>query len=368
MSEDQASFVYALLDGKPDRKRRTWKENKVFKAEARKDRGSFVKGSGAEAPRGASGGPPGVRATPQAPFRGRFRGNRPRLSREQMKKVSRCRLCDQKGHWAEDCPNARPSAGTRSGPAPRPTGPGHFTKTDGFCYLGSTSGQGNLFGVSSSYMMTFARGAPLVDEAILEGRWSFLTLTSGSAILDIGATQDIIGECALKALEHSLDLAGLKTVEIPTSAAVPSGIGGQAKVVKTVLVPISPGGAPGVVSFLVIENNVPPLLSVGLLEHLGASISLVTNEVHFESIGITMKMEKESSGHRTIQLVQWDGSFFPVPETARQQFGLTSDAFIRTRRIARLPPGTQSVMGLLLVLFWDRQRQQFGQASLGHVR
>ena len=110
MSEDQASFVFALLDSKPDRKRRTWKENKLFKAEARKDRGSFVKGSGTEAPRGASGGPPGARSTTQAPFRGRFRGSRPKLSREQMKKVSRCRLCDQKGHWAEDCPNASTSA------------------------------------------------------------------------------------------------------------------------------------------------------------------------------------------------------------------------------------------------------------------
>ena len=156
------------------------------------------------------------------------------------------------------------------------------------------------------------QAAALMREALSSDRWSFLTLTSGSAILDIGATQDLIGECALKALQDSLNLAGLQTVDIPTTSAVPSGIGGQANVVKSVLVPISPGGIHGVVSFLVIENNVPPLLSVGLLEHLGASFSLVTNQVSFERIGVSMKMERESSGHRTIPLVQWDGGFFSL--------------------------------------------------------
>ena len=95
---------------------------------------------------GASGGPPGARASTPGPGRGRFRGSRPRLSREQMKRVSRCRLCDQKGHWAEDCPNARPPTGARGGAPPKPSGgAAHFAKTDGFCYLGSTSGQGNMY-------------------------------------------------------------------------------------------------------------------------------------------------------------------------------------------------------------------------------
>ena len=59
-------------------------------------------------------------------------------------------------------------------------------------------------------------------------------------ILDIGATQDIIGLPALQALEDELARSGLQALEVPTTSTAPSGIGGSAKVSKTVLVPISP--------------------------------------------------------------------------------------------------------------------------------
>ena len=37
LNEDQAAFVYALLESRPPRRNRTWKENNNYKAEARKD-------------------------------------------------------------------------------------------------------------------------------------------------------------------------------------------------------------------------------------------------------------------------------------------------------------------------------------------
>ena len=101
------------------------------------------------------------------------------------------------------------------------------------------------------------------------------------------------------------------------------------KVVRSVLVPISPGGAPGVINFLVIQSNVPPLLSVGLLEHLGASFDLVTNQICFEKIGVRLRMGVQASGHRTIPLVQWSGGHFPVPEEVQKQYSLPEDAFDR---------------------------------------
>ena len=85
--------------------------------------------------------------------------------------------------------------------------------------------------------------------------WNFLAIPSGMAILDIGATQDIIGKTAFKALEHELDRCGLRTLEVPTTASAPTGIGGTAQVKKTALVPISPGGVPGVIQFLVIDGE-----------------------------------------------------------------------------------------------------------------
>ena len=165
--------------------------------------------------------------------------------------------------------------------------------------------------------------APLVET------WNFLTFKSGDAILDIGATQDIIGLPAMEALDRTLEAAGLRSIEVPTVACAPTGIGGRAQVIRSVLVPISPGGVPGVINFLVIQSNVPPLLSVGLLEHLGASFDLVTNQISFEKIGVRLRMGVQDSGHRTIPLVQWSGGRFPVPEELRQQYSLPDNAFDR---------------------------------------
>ena len=131
----------------------------------------------------------------------------------------------------------------------------------------------------------------------------------------------------MEALDRTLSSVGLRSVEVPSVASAPTGIGGQATVVRSVLVPISPGGVPGVINFLVIQSNVPPLLSVGLLEHLGASFDLVSNHVRFEKIGVQLRMGVQTSGHRTIPLVQWTGGHFPVPDAVKQEYGLSDTAF-----------------------------------------
>ena len=299
-SEDQAQMVFAILENRPPRRRRTWKENKMFKAEARKDRKPFRKG---DAP----------------PDGGRASGMRAGLSRDQLKKISTCRNCGRKGHWAEDC--TQPKSG----------GPGADRgRVSGFCYLGQENPGGNAFcGLTASEWSKVLAAAKATASAGRLEPLNFLTLKSGTAILDIGATQDLIGECALAALGHVLADAGLKYVDVPVdSQGPPTGIGGAATVTRAVLVPISPGGVPGVVHFTVIKENVPPLLSVGLLEHLGATLDLVENQVHFKSINVVRRMQKEASGHRTISLVEWDGSLFPVPKEARDRFGLSADSFM----------------------------------------
>lgn len=52
----------------------------------------------------------------------------------------------------------------------------------------------------------------------------------------------------------------------------------------------------------VLESDIPPLLSVGLLDHLGAQIDLKENHVAFKGIGIDLEMSRLPSGHRTIPL------------------------------------------------------------------
>ncbi|CAE7202644.1 unnamed protein product [Symbiodinium sp. CCMP2456] len=304
-TEEQAALVFAIMENRPPRPRRTWKENKKFKQDIRKDRRGFVKGDNEV--RGAA---------PRAASRPTNRGG---ISREQLKKISRCNNCGRRGHWAEDC--------RQGGGNPRPTATDGGDKMSGFCYLG-----GSLKGASSGHgshftFMTYVTSQK--DNLFPEASFNFLAIPSGMAILDIGATQDLIGRSAYESLERELSRHGLRALEVPTTASSPTGIGGAARVLKTALVPISPGGAPGVIQFLVIDGEVPPLLSVGFLEHLGCTLDLTTNQVKFKNIDVNMCMTSLPSGHRAIPLVQWKGGSFPVPPAAREQFGLGEDAFAK---------------------------------------
>ena len=305
--EDQVQEVYAVLESK----KRSWKENKLYKANVRKDRGSFSKSeAGSTAPKGSHGGVPGNFER---------RGRRLKMNKEQLKKITRCRRCQKKGHWAEDCtsPPVNPAAGN--------------SKIHGFVYTGSGAAAPTS---AFTYFNQVYLAQSTVQQAIQEvceksiqvqETGSFLSIASGDAILDIGATQDLIGKIAFEAMKHRLAAAGLRAI----MAAVPSGIGGAAQVRGVALVPICPGGVPGVLEFTVLENDVPPLLSVGFLEFLGAEISLVSNTIRFAELGVEVPMQRLRTGHRTIPLVQWSSKkgSFPVPDEIKSKFGLPDKAF-----------------------------------------
>ena len=299
----------ATLDGRGFKKRRSWKENKKFKAEARKDRGSFVKGASGEAPRGQYGGVP---------------GQKPPLLSAPWKDASRG---VEEDHEVSPLPQEGPLVG---GVPPRnvQSGGDGAAHVSGFCYLGN-----EIFYQSSSTTSFLTWDFDLLRYSLVTGvqtsSGTFVTIPSAMAIVDIGTTQDIIGATALRALEYELDKCGLKVVDVAPPTSAPSGIGGSAKVVRAILAPISPGGVPGAVHFIVVQENIPPLLSVGFLEHLGAAFDLVSNEINLRTIGVQMKMHLLPSGHRAIPLVEWDGSFFPVPPPARASHGLAEDAFMK---------------------------------------
>eukprot|EP00913_Durusdinium_trenchii_P022865 g21468.t2 len=167
LTEDQVLEVYAVLDAKRQRPR-SWKENKEFKAELKKDRGAFVKGG----PVGAGG----------RERRGELhRSGRTKMNKEQLKKISRCRICMKKGHWAEDCDankNKKPVVA--------------------FAYSSSLQGGASAFSfITFQALYEAVREVQFKEDKSLP---SFLTLPSGEAILDTGATQDLIGEVALQSI------------------------------------------------------------------------------------------------------------------------------------------------------------------------
>lgn len=306
LSEDQVCEVFAVLE----QRRRTWKENKVLKADMRKDRGNFIKDGANAAPRGQYGGVPGggIPGSGGAPRH----GGRGGMNREQLKKISRCRLCGKRGHGGEDC-------NLKKKPSP-----------SGFSYCGGEASGSSAFSFLTLQELRSAITAVRLDGGSMESDstgCAFLAIPGTEAILDIGATQDLIGSEAFSNLSQALSGVGLQPVRVDKAVSVPSGIGGVAKPKFVALVPISPGGIPGVLEMTVLEDRIPPLLSVGFLEFLQARISLPENKISLQKLEIELPMQRLPTGHRSINIVQWKGGSFPVPIEVQRKYGISDGAF-----------------------------------------
>ena len=270
-------------------KRRTWSENKQLKAARKKDRRHFDDKS--------------TRA-------GRVPGHR-RIPTSELKKVTRCGNCGDKGHWAEDCTKPYRSKSAREKAEKAEKGQGNA-----FVFLGSS-------GAESSFRGAFLSFANMSED----GGISFLTLPAGHAIIDPGASQDLIGKKSFDALSRALRKSGLKPVKLSEAPAPASGVGGDARPLFNALVPCILGGKAGVIKLTVVEENIPQLLSVGLLEHAGAVIDIDSDRIDFKKLGSSVEMIRLGSGHRIIDVASWSGKTFPVPDQLRAEFQLKAGAF-----------------------------------------
>ena len=274
-------------------KKKTWLENKQLKQARRKDRRHFEDKS----------------SRPARP------GNNRRMSVEQLKKVTRCGNCKQKGHWHEECPhpyNAKdvPSSSDQGSSKPR----NHLTA---FTYFGpdSSGSGGNL-----ASFLCFHETVPIAGQ-------NYLTLPAGHAIVDPGAAQDLIGEPSYRRLVDKLKTSGLRPVVLESKPESASGIGGQATPLFEALVPCFLGNQPGIVKLTVLQEDIPQLLSIGLLEHAKSVIDTADNTIYFKAFDCGATMDRLTSGHRVLDVATWKGGKFEVPQQVLEQFDLASDAF-----------------------------------------
>ena len=84
---------------------------------------------------------------------------------------------------------------------------------------------------------------------------------------------------------------------------------------------------PGVLRVTVIKEDVPHLLSVGLLEATGAVIDMQRNTVNYKGLGVSEAMIRMRSGHRVVDIASWEGTTYPVPPHLCKEYGLTDGAF-----------------------------------------
>ena len=330
----------------PER-RRTWKQNKDRKAAARKDRRVF---------------------------------SRPRLSVADLKERTRCANCGERGHWKAECKKPYRSKEERGKTDAHSQDLGR--RAVSFVYLGyqdeaapantfvgwsSIPDLGNLeadsgwrngpvtaqdllgypilrksFGKVAGHPLDYLLPREALEEATHgdntgkcvslavaaeAGTLCFFNLDPGHAILDIGAAQDLIGKEAFDKLSHRLRAQGLRALRLEAQPPSAHGVGGKATPMFQALIPCILAGIPGVVRVTVIKENIPHLISVGLLEATGAAIDMRRNTVSYQELGVSEPMLRLKSGHRAVDIAVWRGGSFPTPPHLKEEFGLTEGAF-----------------------------------------
>ena len=118
-----------------------------------------------------------------------------------------------------------------------------------------------------------------------------------------------------------------------------------------VLVPVCFGGNSGIIEFVVLEEDIPPLLPVGFLERLGALIDIPLGTISVKTLDATEPMSTLAPGHRALEIVLSQNSEFEVnSESLRHWTGVTLVHFRRKsanhkHRNSRLMFSSYSVHG-----------------------
>ena len=347
LDEHKAMEVFVTLE----KEKRTWKENKKLKLAQKKDRRHFTDRESRPFSKGYGG-------------RGRSKKG---MNTDALRKVSRCGNCGDRGHWAEDCRKPYRSKAERleqerNGSKGSGSGGGNNGgKPSAFVFLGSGSGSSSSCGFYGPVLWNYSQNSknalendqevreeknekrraqnvsfvgmavPEFARRVLEqfktAAEVFLSMPPGHAIIDPGAGQDLIGRPSYERLRGKLAEVGLRPIPVDDEPARASGVGGQATTLFMSLIPTVLGGAPGVVRVTVVLEDIPHLLSIGLLESAGSVIDTKKNVIRFEEHGTEDKMMRLKSGHRTLDVTKWQGGIFPVPEQVCDQYGLAPGAF-----------------------------------------
>ena len=90
----------------------------------------------------------------------------------------------------------------------------------------------------------------------------------------------------------------------------------MAQPIGIVCVPVGLAGCNGIIRFTVVEQDVPPLLPVGIMRTLQASLDLTDDgdKVIFRQFGRESSLRTLQSGHTVIRADQFDPDGWQLPE------------------------------------------------------
>ena len=130
-----------------------------------------------------------------------------------------------------------------------------------------------------------------------------LTVAPSRGLLDTGAQYGVCGRPAYEALCQELQKHGLKPQIVKKGILSAGGIGGQVKVMFTALIPFGFGAkTSGLMTLMVMENDVPPLIPIDLCRKLGMLLDLDAEKAVWRHAKSESKILYEPTGHISVDL------------------------------------------------------------------
>jgi len=153
-----------------------------------------------------------------------------------------------------------------------------------------------------------------------------LAVKPGFSMVDTGAQDGVCGRIAMEQIKDLLRRHGLQVVHRP---APPNrqciGVGGGARVIAVVDVPVALAHYPGVVTMTVLDDQpgqeVPPLLPINLLEGLGSIIDVKRRRMELTSIGRVVPLERIATGHLITDMMDFGPEGWKLPVLLWKQYG-----------------------------------------------
>ena len=144
---------------------------------------------------------------------------------------------------------------------------------------------------------------PFKDEKLV-ALFVGLTTSPTMAVVDTAAQDGLIGSVALERLKEGLASFGLQCVWTGGQAKA-HGVGGQAKVLGIIAIPLGIGQTSGVLEATVVEGDVPLLLPIKMLRQLRSIIDLDRLELQFVELCKSVPLTVLPSGHVAIEIFQF---------------------------------------------------------------